>query len=310
MGFPIRKYPDQSPFAAPQILSQRTTSFIASQRQGIHRILLRHLIALIVDARTGTLPSVRRRPASSGGRLCKQTATAFDAGVATLGRGTTPIKDQLLDHARERRGQAGAHKTENADAADTGTMCPQVPAAKPNMVPLHDVDWFPQHGRRSRGHPSWNHQQPAKLVSFRTVAALPPHDAIGARPSAPPRGGARRDRTDDLMLAKHALSQLSYGPTWVQGAQPMVGLGRLELPTSRLSSARSNQLSYKPPADRTTRRPRTGSARANGQGRQRLSEEEKETKAAASRMMPPRLKAADSKSPDRSGKDPRIQAGR
>jgi hypothetical protein len=30
---------------------------------------------------------------------------------------------------------------------------------------------------------------------------------------APPlSGGARRDRTDDLMLAKHALSQLSYGP--------------------------------------------------------------------------------------------------
>ena len=25
-------------------------------------------------------------------------------------------------------------------------------------------------------------------------------------------GGARRDRTDDLMLAKHALYQLSYGP--------------------------------------------------------------------------------------------------
>ena len=25
-------------------------------------------------------------------------------------------------------------------------------------------------------------------------------------------GGANRDRTDDLMLAKHALSQLSYGP--------------------------------------------------------------------------------------------------
>ena len=26
-------------------------------------------------------------------------------------------------------------------------------------------------------------------------------------------GGARRDRTDDLMLAKHALYQLSYGPS-------------------------------------------------------------------------------------------------
>src|SRR4051794_35045725 len=84
------------------------------------------------------------------------------------------------------------------------------------------------------------------------------------------------------MLAKHALSQLSYGPepedecSWFtsrarglpgrsarqQGppspfglrrdslrslrARRLVGLGRLELPTSRLSSARSNQLSYKP----------------------------------------------------------------
>jgi hypothetical protein len=27
-----------------------------------------------------------------------------------------------------------------------------------------------------------------------------------------PPGGARRDRTDDLLLAKQALSQLSYGP--------------------------------------------------------------------------------------------------
>ena len=66
-------------------------------------------------------------------------------------------------------------------------------------------------------------------------------------------GGARRDRTDDLMLAKHALSQLSYGPmskhAWnvrTERLKAMVGLGGLEPPTSRLSSARSNQLSYKP----------------------------------------------------------------
>src|SRR4051812_2925979 len=31
-------------------------------------------------------------------------------------------------------------------------------------------------------------------------------------PGSTRSGGARRDRTDDLMLAKHALSQLSYGP--------------------------------------------------------------------------------------------------
>src|SRR5271155_1487583 len=74
--------------------------------------------------------------------------------------------------------------------------------------------------------------------------------------SSIPSGGARRDRTDDLMLAKHALSQLSYGPVpedecFTLDERRMrsikvVGLGRLELPTSRLSSARSNQLSYKP----------------------------------------------------------------
>ena len=58
MGFPIRKFSDQSLFAAPRNLSQRTTSFIASQRQGIHRIPLWHLIVLIIESR---LASPRRR---------------------------------------------------------------------------------------------------------------------------------------------------------------------------------------------------------------------------------------------------------
>ena len=57
-------------------------------------------------------------------------------------------------------------------------------------------------------------------------------------------GGASRDRTGDLLLAKQALSQLSYGP----GSEPrwVVGLGRFELPASPLSGVRSDQLSYRP----------------------------------------------------------------
>src|SRR3712207_685806 len=52
VGFPIRRFLDQSSFAAPQDLSQRTTSFIASQRQGIHQMLLRHLITLMINVRS------------------------------------------------------------------------------------------------------------------------------------------------------------------------------------------------------------------------------------------------------------------
>jgi hypothetical protein len=40
VGFPIRKSPDQSLFAAPRGLSQRITSFIACACQGIHQMPL------------------------------------------------------------------------------------------------------------------------------------------------------------------------------------------------------------------------------------------------------------------------------
>lgn len=44
VGFPIRKFTDQCLLAAPHDLSQRATSFIASQCQGIHQMPLIHLI--------------------------------------------------------------------------------------------------------------------------------------------------------------------------------------------------------------------------------------------------------------------------
>ena len=66
-------------------------------------------------------------------------------------------------------------------------------------------------------------------------------------------GGDERDRTVDLRLAKPALSQLSYIPSGAAtrahpmfGKLLMVGPSRIELPTSRLSGVRSNQLSYGP----------------------------------------------------------------
>jgi hypothetical protein len=57
VGCPIRKFTDQCLLAAPHDLSQRATSFIASQCQGIHQMPLLRLIDTISDApRAGTSP--------------------------------------------------------------------------------------------------------------------------------------------------------------------------------------------------------------------------------------------------------------
>ena len=50
VGCPIRKSTDHRLFAPSRSLSQRTTSFFASYRQGIHQMLFGHLIALISNA--------------------------------------------------------------------------------------------------------------------------------------------------------------------------------------------------------------------------------------------------------------------
>jgi hypothetical protein len=53
-------------------------------------------------------------------------------------------------------------------------------------------------------------------------------------------GGGERDRTDDPLLAKQVLSQLSYTPN------VLVGLVGFEPTTPALSRRCSNQLSYRP----------------------------------------------------------------
>jgi hypothetical protein len=85
-----------------------------------------------------------------------------------------------------------------------------------------------------------------------SASTIPDHNSRSSH------GGGERDRTDDLLLAKQALYQLSYTPKAQNKAQSqpqdkaprlgsakkLVGQGGFEPPTSRLSSARSNQLSY------------------------------------------------------------------
>ena len=108
------------------------------------------------------------------------------------------------------------------------------------------------------------------------------------------------------MLAKHALYQLSYGPLaranrgrtgsiWAP-ARRLVGPGRFELPTSRLSGVRSNQLSYGPSRGGKARLAgargawRLGGSRSHRstllvRTSQRPAMRERETKTATSRLI-------------------------
>ena len=118
------------------------------------------------------------------------------------------------------------------------SMTGKVHKDSPRMSSLHDVvknrQRFPKEG--------------CKLVFLvKGIAQLKHHRCLQHQ-----NGGAERDRTADPLLAKQVLSQLSYSPNfWVNPdkaklCRDMVGPGRLELPTPRLSSVCSNQLSYGP----------------------------------------------------------------
>ena len=71
-----------------------------------------------------------------------------------------------------------------------------------------------------------------------------------------PVGGDEQNRTVDPLLARQVLSQLSYTPRYSPRSashprpflfsEELVGSSGLEPPTSRLSGARSNRLSYEP----------------------------------------------------------------
>ena len=67
----------------------------------------------------------------------------------------------------------------------------------------------------------------------------------GRRPVSRPCLAPSADRLPDMSSTSHA--------SFERGASSLVGLGRFERPTSRLSGVRSNQLSYRPASHKPTR---------------------------------------------------------
>ena len=160
-GFPIRRFTDQSLFAAPRNLSQRTTSFIASRCQGIHQTPLSRLIVLIINVHRLRVAPQARTLRKDQFHSCRFVSTRTRSGILGLG---------------ERQHRQPSRRFQDKSL-------------------LHNVNEQAPPSGRAVG-----------SGSRRTFAEtiLPSRS-----------GGARRIRTDDLKLAKLALSQLSYGPAGI-----------------------------------------------------------------------------------------------
>jgi hypothetical protein len=137
---------DQRLFAAPHDLSQRTTSFIASQRQGIHQTPLRHLIALIAKARVRCFArsignrSGKRAPwlektsfaSNASGELSGQAPNPrlVARGQTTRSNDRTTEKDLKVQNRSSRRlSKSGPFRA--------SSLSPSGP--RPNALPLHNV---------------------------------------------------------------------------------------------------------------------------------------------------------------------------
>ena len=160
VGFPIRKSPDQRVLATPRGLSQRATSFIASQCQGIHQMPLSRLIVRNRHAQRST----QTRRSAYGRSPCQRV------------------------HAKTQR-RSAHDPIRRACRNPVFALCDGVPC-----ILIHDCEEPPAAG-----------QARAESRSCRP-------DRWKRRSAHDQAGGGERNRTVALLLAKQALSQLSYTP--------------------------------------------------------------------------------------------------
>ena len=191
VGFPIRKFTDQSLLAAPRDLSQRATSFIASQCQGIHQMPFRRLIS---NSNENACATRRNKPARE-----VAVATRFRRSMLL------PASVALWAQPAEERPRSLALHLHLSMIPPLHHNCGlRHMNEREALVHVHvAVLWF----------------LPTVLIKLGRLALAPRHQ--------PDVGGGRRDRTDDLLLAKQALSQLSYAPNGNNAIAKLGGPGRI-----------------------------------------------------------------------------------
>ena len=174
MGCPIRTSLDHSLLAAPQGLSQRATSFIASWRQGIHPMPLS----------CSPLP----RPAPTRGR-------------PEPGSGPLSTIHTHSQHPWRTPGPAPPARAPHSALANSRSD--PSPARHPRGAP------FPIHHTKTTSQALARQPRPAPPQGPDQGSLIP---TAAARTQASQHPGDGRSRTGDPLLAKQALSQLSYVP--------------------------------------------------------------------------------------------------
>jgi hypothetical protein len=162
-------------------------------------MLLGHLIALISNAHL--------RIAGSCEALCGR----FRSFLLLLGMVNTAYRKTSLHRDRPKQSLRLASSDRTASVRASGA-----PHRLRFPMPSDDADRRPAF----RAYPFFTMSRQPLLFAAELKLFY-----VGRVPRSK-SGGARRDRTDDLMLAKHALSQLSYGPF----RQRVPGLGIAVVP--------------------------------------------------------------------------------
>ena len=230
VGCPIRRSRDQRSLASPPGFSQRAASFIASQCQGIHQMPF-----ISPDPRSrppGGCPPGKRTPEhrraqgrapaakpAPGRRRTPPGNRLHDSNPAAASRMKTLLSDQPHGLAAPAprgipTGQLARARGSSASVIFTNPFHPSINTAAAGSPPAASPRFSERRSQRSRS-------DRTDRAPVGATAHLQPRPWVprGAAPCTcrPAKlcfacGGGERDRTDDLLLAKQALSQLSYTP--------------------------------------------------------------------------------------------------
>lgn len=261
MGFPIRKSTDQRVFAPPRSLSQRITSFIACACQGIHQLPLRHLIVLIANTHRAISKRSSLQPPSC------EVSKARSQRDRRLNQILCGIQFDVIGTKRP----ASRDRFEGAVRQTHHMQGIERPLRQIMTLAGHEVRTnllFTMSNRTGAEHEA-RRKLFLRMTSSHHLYSTPTRQSLRITPS--PNRNAAAEAT--ILRIAHWWSRTGSNrrhPACKAGALPaelrplivpdridrqvttlrvallMVGLGGLEPPTSRLSSARSNQLSYKP----------------------------------------------------------------